>query len=54
MANNDGNTTRVTADIEHGDPDAITIDDGDQDVVVPPHLDCLDLRRRYGWHLGHL
>ena len=36
MANNDGNTTRVTADIEHGDPDAITIDDGDQNVVVPP------------------
>ena len=39
MANNDGNTTRVTADIEHGDPDAIIVDDqdqGDQNVVVPP------------------
>jgi hypothetical protein len=39
MANNGGNTTRVTADIEHSDPDAITIDDGNQDdqnVVVPP------------------
>ena len=38
MANNDSNTTRVTADIEHCDPDAITIDDtdqGDQNVVVP-------------------
>ncbi len=38
MANNDGNTTRVTADIEHGDPDAIIVDDtdqGDQNVVVP-------------------
>jgi hypothetical protein len=32
------NTIRVRADIEHDDPDAITIDDGDQDnhdVVVP-------------------
>ena len=38
MANNDDNMTRVRADIEHADPDAITIDDGDQDVVVPPHL----------------
>ncbi len=37
MADNDRNTTRVMADIEHGDPDAITIDeDGNQDVVVPP------------------
>ncbi len=36
MANNDDNTIRVRADIEHADPDAITIDDGDQDAVVPP------------------
>ncbi len=37
MADNDRNTTRVTADIEHSDPDAITInEDGNQDVVVPP------------------
>ena len=33
------NTIRVRADIEHDDPDAITIDDtnqDDQNVVVPP------------------
>ena len=31
------NTIRVRADIEHDDPDAITIDeDGNQDVVVQP------------------
>jgi hypothetical protein len=39
MTDNTDNTIRVRADIEHDNPDAITIDDGDQgdqDVVVPP------------------
>jgi hypothetical protein len=34
-ATTDGNTLRVTADIEHEDPDDITVQD-DQNVVVPP------------------